>query len=1349
MEDSGTSLSSTPNDTIAKEYNIPAALKFVISNIKIIVSTQLTSENYAVWRSQILKLLTTNGFSEFLEQSASPPTRFVDLPEGRQEINPKYREWVLVDQNLAAAICSTISPAILPYVINLDSTSMIWVTIERRLQSSNRSRVIQLRNELHNIRMNNQSMIQYLTQIKSIADNLSAAGMNLDQEDITLYTLNGLPSSYNAFKMSIRTMLHPIDLDNLYSLLISEEINIQADSLRNTTLQESSTALYTYRGRGKRTRGRNSSQTSRTSSGQLVQCQICNKKGHTANNCWHQSNLTVNPPETQNTSSRAMIAPTEQENQDWYLDSGASAHLTHSLDNVSQAISYNGNDNITIGDGRNIPIAHSGKGILPTPSSKLKLQSLFHVPNLSYNLLSIFQLTKDNNVSVYFDTNGFIIKDLKTNHTILSGPSRKGLYPISTIKSSMNKKALAAVSNPTSWWHQRLGHTNYQTLRLVSNTNKSLNILKNVSVCEHCIASKGHKLIFSHTASRSLTPLQLIHTDVWGPSPVSSHQGFLYYVAFIDDFSKFTWVFPIHNKSDVFFQFVQFKTQVEKQTNYQIKCLRSDGGKEYLNSTFANFLNQHGIQHQTSCPYTPEQNGSAERKHRHLIEMTRTLLHTASMPYTFWPDAVLTASYIINRLPSIHNNLSSPLQLLYNKQPNYTFLKIFGCACFSWIPPVQRHKLEPRSRQCVFLGYSSISKGYKCLDLNTNKIVVSRHVIFDESKFPFQHSAPQFTIPEQMPSNPSMLVPTHGAAPPQTPKISQEAVNLPPNTSDRTGNTPRETMQFSDLPVTIPNLSKHPMTTRLQSGKLKPIQRLNLLHMQESNTTDTMSDPTTYQEASKHSHWRAAMADEFYALQRQGTWDLVPLPPNTSLLGSKWTFRTKYNSDGTVARFKARLVAQGNTQQYGVNYLETFSPVAKFTTIRTFLTIAIHYNWPVHQIDITNAFLHGKLNETIFMKHPKGFEDDTQPNYVCKLKKTIYGLKQSPRMWFQMLSTHLQSIGFVAGKADSSMFLFSKDDVQLFMVIYVDDILLTGNNNKMITSTINQLKTKFDMKHLGLAHSFLGIQITRTNNSFFLSQSQYANSILDIAGMSQCKPLANPSYTKPPVPQAQEFLGNDPKLYRHLVGSLQYLTLTRPDISFAVNSLCQHMHNPMSLDFLFLHRLLRYIKGTLTYGLPITQGDLVLQSFSDADWAGDKDTRRSTTGYCTFLGHTLVSWSVKKQHTVARSSTEAEYKAIATALTDIIWLRRLLLNFNISLTRPTTLYCDSTSAIALANNPVFHAHTKHIEIDHYFIRDHINSKTVNIFPISKKDQVADIFTKQLSTSRYQLLRDKLTVHQTP
>ncbi|KAI0524508.1 hypothetical protein KFK09_003879 [Dendrobium nobile] len=383
------------------------------------------------------------------------------------------------------------------------------------------------------------------------------------------------------------------------------------------------------------------------------------------------------------------------------------------------------------------------------------------------------------------------------------------------------------------------------------------------------------------------------------------------------------------------------------------------------------------------------------------------------------------------------------------------------------------------------------------------------------------------------------------------------------------------------------------------------------------------------------------------------------------------------------------------------------------------------------------------------MKQPKGFEEDAYPHYVCKLKKSIYRLKQSPRLWFQTLSDHLHNIGFIAGKADTSLFIWNKDNVQLYMVIYIDDILLTGNSSEMINTTLEQLRNKFDMKHLGSANSFLGIQITRHHNSFFLSQSKYAITILENAGMKTSKHLANPSQTKLSDSQASTVLGSDPMLYRHLVGALQYLTLTRPDISFVVNSLCQQMHNPMPTDFQLLQRLLRYVNAMFTFGLPISQGTTELQSFSDADWAGDKNTRRSTSGYCTFLGNTLISWSVKKQPTVARSSTEAEYRSIAAALTDIIWLRRLLLDFNISLSSPTKLYCDSTSAIALANNPVFHARTKHIEIDHHFIKDHIDTKTVNILPISTKDQVADIFTKHLSTPRYQLLRDKLTVQLNP
>ncbi|XP_020695040.1 uncharacterized protein LOC110108653 [Dendrobium catenatum] len=314
-----------------------------------------------------------------------------------------------------------------------------------------------------------------------------------------------------------------------------------------------------------------------------------------------------------------------------------------------------------------------------------------------------------------------------------------------------------------------------------------------------------------------------------------------------------------------------------------------------------------------------------------------------------------------------------------------------------------------------------------------------------------------------------------------------------------------------------------------------------------------------------------------------------------------------------------------------------------------------------------------------------------------------------------------------------SLLTYKKNSIQIYLLVYVDDFLITGNNKPVIQDLIKQLQDIFNLKKLGLANQFLGISITHKPNAYFLSQKAYALKILHQSGLFDCNPLANPTSTKLPsnIPTYSNL--SDPVTYRRITGALQYLTLTRPDISFAVNIVSQHMHNPGPDHIYLLKRILRYIKGMVNFGLPISQSDLQLCSFSDAHWAGDPSSRKSTTGYCTFLGQTLVSWAVKKQTTVARSSTESEYRALAAATVDIIRIKRLLFDFNIASSSPSDLYCDNTSAIALANNPVFHAMTKHIEIDHQFIRDQIQQNYINLLPISSIDQIADIFTKNLTT----------------
>ncbi|XP_020674288.1 uncharacterized protein LOC110093670 [Dendrobium catenatum] len=274
---------------------------------------------------------------------------------------------------------------------------------------------------------------------------------------------------------------------------------------------------------------------------------------------------------------------------------------------------------------------------------------------------------------------------------------------------------------------------------------------------------------------------------------------------------------------------------------------------------------------------------------------------------------------------------------------------------------------------------------------------------------------------------------------------------------------------------------------------------------------------------------------------------------------------------------------------------------------------------------------------------------------------------------------------------------------------------------------------------------FLGIQIHYTSTGAFLHQSHYARDILQASGLQDCKSastLISPSGCRS-APDLTPY--DNPTHYRQLAGSLHYLTITRLDLSFATNTICQTMHNPTIYDYMRLKRLLRYLRGTQHLGLPISKGSMELTTYCDADWASDTTDRKSITGFCTFLGNNLISWSVKKQTTVSKSSTEAEYRALASALSDVIWLRRLLLDFQIHLDQPTTIFCDNISALALAHNPVFHARTKHIEIDHHFISDHIQKNTIVAAHINSDDQPADILTKPLSTSRFITLRNKLTI----
>lgn len=401
----------------------------------------------------------------------------------------------------------------------------------------------------------------------------------------------------------------------------------------------------------------------------------------------------------------------------------------------------------------------------------------------------------------------------------------------------------------------------------------------------------------------------------------------------------------------------------------------------------------------------------------------------------------------------------------------------------------------------------------------------------------------------------------------------------------------------------------------------------------------------------------------------------------------------------------------------------------------------------MQQLDINNAFLNGVLEDKIYMAQPFGFEDSVHPDYVCKLEKSLYGLKQAPRAWYDTLKKALINLGFEKCTSDFSLFFKKSAPGLLVVLVYVDDILVTGDDTGAVMAVITLLQQEFKLKHLGQVSYFLGIEVSCSNSEFHLCQRKHLLELLEKTNLLDCKPCSTPMAVNTKLSKYGGKAFSKPRLYRSIVAALQYLTLTRPDIAYCVNKLSQFLKDPSEDHWNSCKRLLRYLKGTVSLSLHFTpSSSSCMEAFSDADYAGCTDDRRSTGGHCVFFGSNLVVWSSKKQDVVSRSSAESEYRALANVTNDVIWLHFLCSELGISVAAPHQVWSDNSSAVALASNPVFHACTKHIEVDVHFIREKVASKFINVGHVSSSEQVADIFTKPLTRDSFEYLRSKLCLH---
>lgn len=821
-----------------------------------------------------------------------------------------------------------------------------------------------------------------------------------------------------------------------------------------------------------------------------------------------------------------------------------------------------------------------------------------------------------------------------------------------------------------------------------------------------------------------------------------------------------------------------------KVAGHVVKELLSDNGGEFNNENVRYILQEAGIRQRFTMPYTPQQNGLSERENRTLVEAARTLMHAhEELPQAAWAELINTAAYVLNRTGPTSENGKSPFELWFKKKPTIRHLKIIGCECYAHVPKQKRTKLSKKAEKCIMIGYDG-DEGYRLLSKD-GKLIRSRDVTFNESvltpigqagdseeqssiEIYFPLSAPPMCDAREdnhtesssdrtssSPDEPSSAMPPTSldSTVSQQVESSQNDVtepfersleaSLPRSLEASLPGSPVYEDALDDnidneVPENLDDIAEtnNRMTLR-DRNQIRPPIRFGDYAMIAADVLNGINEPNSYKEAMTSSHkdqWVKAMDSEVKSLKENKTWILVDLPKDRKPISCKWIYKIKTNADGSLDKFKARLVARGYTQKKGIDYDETFSPVAKMTTIRSVLSVAANEGLKLTQFDVSTAFLYGSLNEEIYMNQPDGYSDGSKK--VCRLKRSLYGLKQAPRCWNKCMVDYLKSIGFKQCDTDPCLFIRNHGNSKIILALYVDDGLVAATNQDDSEKFIRELKRRFKIT-IKKATYFLGLEIKEENGDIRVSQKHYAQKVLDRFGMSDCKPTTTPIQKDSLSELDKELVDSTTFPYREAVGALAYLTVgTRPDLAYAVSVISRTLENPSKDDVQKLKRILRYIKGTLDFGIVFKKGYKtgILECYSDSDHGGDQTTGRSTSGILCLYSGGAISWTSRRQTCVAISSTEAELVAASEAAREIVWIKRLFGEIS-NLKEIPKLNVDNDAAIKISHNPELHRRTKHIAVRHFYVRELVACGEICVEYVPSEFQLADLLTKALHKPR--------------
>ena len=1084
----------------------------------------LREDNYFVWEFNARMKLAKKNLHDHID--------VMKLPREMDE------EWKVKDVKAFAIIATMVSPNFQTMIRSATSAAEAWEILKNFFVRRNTHNRVQMRRKIHEFKMGKGSnILEHLMKFDELCSSMEAISDGMDQDEQLIVLLGSLSADYDSIVKIIE------NIPNIDMMQAKEMIHREYESLRLTESNElalRATKRNNVEGRGKyQQRGDRKGKFN-------GKCFNCGRLGHRFAECRQKRQQH----DIQSKNEHAFMASNDVSST-WLLDSGASSHMSPFEKDFTNIQLLKTPIIISIANGVQLSATKFGNvSVMLENNDQVKIHDVLLVPGLDHRLLSVSALVAKG-LEVNFENEWCTIRKNKEMVTCLK---KSGKLYLLQCKMTMENAKQASEKQDARLWHARLGHIPMSKLKMLTKCVDGINIKEihddtSGHICEACTSGKMTVESFpkSKREIKSSNVLEIVHSDIIGPMEIESFGGSRYIVTFIDDYSRYVVAYFIVSKSEVYDKFIDYKALMENQLDTKIKCIRTDNGGEYINKKFASLCRHAGIIHQTTVPYSPQQNGLAERMNRTLMERAKSMMAYKNVDKKWWAEAVNTAVYVTNRVLCSSWQNKTPIEVCFGKRPDLSNLIVFGSTGFAHIDKSQRKKLDNKSFSCIFVRYSSTTKGYRVINTKTQKLIIVRSATFHEAESPkyiqvvdvnsrkmiattidCDHSDDDSheNIPQSMhtdvvmedcgerSSTMELQLSNHPEPISSSPEHEndnlmdvdsninfrdQQTEIVPRGRFDEYddnifGTTPRLQVSERNQQLALPNSTNSNALVPYEKDRNEKDHRSSKRYRTEYEQANAaLEEPSTYQNAlnsPEAKQWSKAIQAELTALEEKSTWTVMKYKPGQKVIGTKWVFTIKRNDKDEIQRFKARLVALGYKQTPGVDYLETYSPVANLNSIRVFLSLCCHKGYYIQQYDGDTAFLNGFINEDVYIWPPEGIS--TEPDDICKLNRSLYGLKQAAITWYKMISNiFVVKLAFTRCKTDSCIFVRKLKIGFAYIALYVDDMLIGAPSLMVINDIILKLKKEFKMKTLGQARFVLGIEIkyNRNEKEMHISQS--------------------------------------------------------------------------------------------------------------------------------------------------------------------------------------------------------------------------------------------------------------------